>query len=77
VNPILLSGKANSVRYFRPIRLASECMICHGDPKRSEKLWDNTDGIDPTGHIMEGYAVNDLHGAFEVIQSMDESDARA
>jgi methyl-accepting chemotaxis protein len=73
----IFDEKTNSVRYFRPIRLASECMICHGDPKRSEKLWNNTDGMDPTGHMMEGYAVNDLHGAFEVIQSMDESDQRA
>jgi methyl-accepting chemotaxis protein len=74
---ILFDESTNSVRYFRPIRLASECLICHGDPKRSESLWGNTDGLDPIGYRMEGYAINDLHGAFEVIQSMDESDQRA
>jgi len=73
----IFDSKINSVRYFRPIRLENECMICHGDPKSSEKLWNNSDGMDPTGHAMEGYAINDLHGAFEVIQSMDESDSRA
>lgn len=73
----IFDAKANSVRYFRPIRLENECMICHGDPKRSQQLWNNSEGTDPTGHTMEGYAVNDLHGAFEVIQSLDASDARA
>jgi len=73
----IFDSKNNAVRYFRPIRLDSTCMICHGDPSQSKELWHNNRGVDPTGHMMEGYAENDLHGAFEVIQSMDKAEARA
>lgn len=66
----------NTLRYFRPIHLSSECMICHGDPKTSEVLWGNSTGIDATGFKMENLAEGDLHGAYEVIQSMDAADAR-
>ncbi|MEM9367125.1 MAG: methyl-accepting chemotaxis protein [Planctomycetota bacterium] len=67
----------NAIRYFSPIRLEQECMICHGDPKQSLALWGNSNGIDATGHKMEGYKIDDLHGAFEVIQSLDAADQRA
>ncbi|MEM9367098.1 MAG: methyl-accepting chemotaxis protein, partial [Planctomycetota bacterium] len=66
----------NSMHYLRPIRLTSECMMCHGDPATSLTLWGNSDGLDPTGHHMENLNVGDLHGAFEVIQSLDAADAR-
>ena len=29
----------NAVRYFRPIRLTQECLLCHGQPSRSAELW--------------------------------------
>ncbi len=66
----------NSLRYFRPIRLTEDCMLCHGDPATSAELWGNHDGLDPTGAKMENWKVGDVHGAFEVIQSLDEADAR-
>lgn len=65
----------NAIRFFKPIRLSSDCMICHGSPSQSQELWGNTEGIDITGFAMDGKKVGDLHGAFEVIQSMDRSDA--
>ncbi|MEM6980358.1 MAG: DUF3365 domain-containing protein, partial [Planctomycetota bacterium] len=68
---------ANSLHYLRPIRLSSECMMCHGDPATSTVLWGNDEGLDPTGFEMEHLAVGDLHGAFEVVQSLDAADARA
>lgn len=52
------------ILYFRPIKLTEECMYCHGDPK-GEK--------DPTGGIKEGWKVGEVHGAFEVISSLDEA----
>lgn len=67
----------NTIRYFRPIRLTKDCLICHGDPKTSQELWGTSDGTDGTGHKMENKKVGDLHGAFEVVQSLDEADARA
>jgi len=66
----------NAVRYFRPIRLTQECLLCHGDPARSKELWGNERGHDPTGVAMENWKEGEVHGAFEVIQSLDEADAR-
>jgi methyl-accepting chemotaxis protein len=67
----------NAIRYFRPIRLTQECLLCHGDPKDSAKYWGNDKGLDPTGARMEGWKVGEVHGAFEVVQSLHEADAQA
>jgi methyl-accepting chemotaxis protein len=64
----------NAVRYFRAVRLTKTCMLCHGDPATSQELWGNSNGIDPTGSKMENWQVGGLHGAFEVIQSLDQAD---
>lgn len=66
----------NALRFFRPVRLTQECLLCHGDPKNSEALWGRTDGRDPTGGPMENWKVGEVHGAFEVVQSLNEADAR-
>ncbi len=50
------------VRYFRPIHLTSECMLCHGSPAGS---------ADPIGGIREGWQVGEIHGAFEIISSLE------
>ena len=64
-----------AVRYFRPIRLTQECLLCHGDPATSTAQWGNDQGLDATGAKMEGWKVGEIHGAFEVVQSMDSADA--
>jgi methyl-accepting chemotaxis protein len=53
----------DEVRYFRPIKLTEECLFCHGDPKGK---------ADPTGGKLEGWKAGEIHGAFEIISSMDE-----
>ncbi|TWT92599.1 methyl-accepting chemotaxis protein [Neorhodopirellula pilleata] len=68
--------EAHSIRYFRPIRLTAECLMCHGSPDTSQELWGNDDGLDALGFPMENYAVGDLHGAFEVIQPTAAAEAR-
>ncbi len=65
----------NALRYFRPVRLGEQCLICHGDPKTSESLWGRTDGRDVLGYPMEGKRVGDLHGAFEIIAPLDQAEA--
>lgn len=65
----------NTIRYFQPVKLTESCMNCHGDPANSAELWGNSEGLDPTGVKMENWAVGEIHGAFEVIQSLDEADA--
>jgi len=50
------------IRYFKAIRLTKECLYCHGDPA-GEK--------DVTGGTKEGWKVGQVHGAFEIISSLD------
>ncbi len=71
-----IDKQRNAVRFFRPIKLGSQCLLCHGDPKNSVALWGNDQGMDPTGHKMENWPEGAVHGAFEIIQSLDASDAR-
>ena len=66
----------NAVRYFRPVKLTETCMMCHGDPATSMTVWGIPDGKDPTGAKMENWKVGEVHGAFEVIQKLDEADAK-
>lgn len=68
--------KVNAIRYFRPIKLTQECLLCHGDPKTSEELWGNDKGLDPTGVKMENWKAGEVHGAFEIIQSLNTADAK-
>jgi len=71
-----IDPQQNAVRYFRPIHLSETCMNCHGEPATSAALWGNAKGVDPTGGPMEGWKVGEIHGAFEVIQSLAPLDAR-
>jgi methyl-accepting chemotaxis protein len=72
----LIDEEMNAIRYFRPVILSETCLYCHGDPERSEELWNNSRGIDPTGGTMENWDVGEVHGAFEVISSLDPVDER-
>ena len=67
---------ANAVRYFRPVALTKTCMACHGDPAMSKKLWGNDNGEDLTGAKMENWSVGEIHGVFQVVQSLDEADSK-
>ncbi len=64
----------NAVRYFRPVRLSQTCLICHGNPEDSMKLWGNDQGKDITGAKMENWKSGEIHGAFEIIQSLEIAD---
>jgi methyl-accepting chemotaxis protein len=66
-----IDEKSNKLRYFRPIKLTEECLSCHGDPGLSRPLWKNDKGLDPTGTLMEGWKVGEVHGAFEVLMPLE------
>ena len=70
-----INDETNAVHFFLPVKLSNVCLNCHGDPKNSVALWGNDDGLDPTGGPMENWKVGEIHGAFEVIYSLDEADA--
>ncbi len=55
------------IRYFKAIRLTEECLYCHGGPAGSS---------DVTGGIKEGWKVNEIHGAFEIISSLGPAQKR-
>jgi len=71
-----IDAAKNAVRYFRPIKLTRECLLCHGEPATSVALWGNDRGLDCTGSKMENWREGEVHGAFEVVQSLTEADAR-
>jgi methyl-accepting chemotaxis protein len=73
----VVDRQTNTVRYFRPIRLTQDCLLCHGSPAQSQELWGNAEGEDPTGAHMEGWREGEVHGAFEIVKSLDEADAEA
>jgi methyl-accepting chemotaxis protein len=68
--------KTNAVRFFRPVKLTESCLYCHGEPSKSVAYWNNDRGLDPTGAKMEGWKVGEVHGAFEVIQSLNAADTK-
>ncbi|BCX87840.1 methyl-accepting chemotaxis protein [Methylomarinovum tepidoasis] len=70
---VVFDDEANAVRYFRPVRLEQQCMICHGDPATSQALWGRSDGRDILGYPMDGKRPGDLHGSFEIVASLDEA----
>ena len=73
----IVNHKENTVHYFRPVKLAESCLSCHGDPATSQEVWGNSDGIDVTGYAMENWEAGQMHGAFEVVQSLDEANEAA
>jgi methyl-accepting chemotaxis protein len=64
------------MRYFRPVILTQDCMACHGNPADSMKYWGNKNGLDPTGTKMENWNVGEIHGAFEIISSLKETEKK-
>jgi methyl-accepting chemotaxis protein len=62
--PNFVKVDGDKLRYFRPIRLSEDCLLCHGDPAGS---------LDPMGGIREGWKVGEVHGAFEVVASLKDA----
>ncbi len=52
-----LVNEQEMLRYAQPVRLTSDCLICHGDPAGQK---------DPFGYTKEGMKAGDLRGAFVV-----------
>ncbi len=65
-----IDDKSDNLRFFRPVKLTSECLNCHGNPANSMALWGNNEGLDATGAKMENWKEGEVHGAFEVIMPM-------
>lgn len=71
----VIDEASNAIRYFRPVRLSEQCLVCHGSPAQSEKYWGTTDGRDITGFLMENKREGDLYGAFEIVRPLDDMDS--
>ena len=59
--------ESDKIRFFRPIRLTKECLFCHGTPA-GEK--------DVIGGTKEGWKEGEIHGAFEVISSLEKANTQ-
>nr|WP_320012656.1 methyl-accepting chemotaxis protein [uncultured Desulfobulbus sp.] len=70
----VIDRNRQAVRYFLPIRLSNTCLMCHGDPDASLEIWGLANGQDPTGGTMEGWSKGEIHGAFEIIQSLEPAE---
>ena len=66
---------SNSVHYFRAVYLTETCLFCHVNPSNSAEYWGNSNGLDPTSAQMENWKVGEMHGAFEIIHSLNAADA--
>ncbi|MCP4756756.1 MAG: methyl-accepting chemotaxis protein [Proteobacteria bacterium] len=71
----VIDENINAIRYFLPVVLSDVCLNCHGDPSLSKTMWGRDDGKDPTGGTMENWHTGEIHGAFEVIQSLEVADS--
>ena len=60
----LIVRQKGAIHYFKPIALTAECLFCHGDPKGAR---------DPIGGVKEGWKEGEIHGAFEIIYSLDQA----
>lgn len=72
----IIDENQNAVRYFLSIKLTETCLMCHGDPASSKALWGTNDGKDPTGETMENWRAGEMHGAFEIVQSLTPADKK-
>jgi hypothetical protein len=61
---------AGEIVYARPIILAGDCLVCHGDPATSA----THNGRDMLGFQMEGWRAGDQHGMFLLRFKMDRID---
>ena len=62
--PEYIKSDGRSVYYFRPIKLTADCLYCHGEPAGT---------IDPVGGVKEGWKVGEVHGAFEIVSSLEDA----
>ena len=60
-----VAREKGQIRYFRPIRLTEDCMLCHGEPAGEP---------DPVGGVREGWKVGEIHGAFELVSSLRKAE---
>ena len=72
----IIDKEKNAIRYFLPIKLSETCLMCHGAPGRSNEIWGIPNGKDPTGGTMENWKTGEIHGAFEIIQSLGPADQK-
>ncbi len=65
------NSDTNKFSYYQTIKLSDQCLQCHGDPELSQKYWGNDQGLDPTGHKMEGYKAGIFYGAMRFTYDID------
>ncbi|MBF0622261.1 MAG: DUF3365 domain-containing protein [Magnetococcales bacterium] len=62
----IIDEEENVLRYMRPVVMKKECLYCHG----TEKDYPDGGGYDVLGIKMEGWALGEQRGAFEIISDL-------
>lgn len=57
----------DQIRYFRAIRLTRDCLFCHGSPAGE---------TDIVGGTKEGWKVGEMHGAFQIVSSLEAANQK-
>ena len=70
-----LNTDTNNLHYYRAVYLGETCLYCHGVAGSEYDIWGNN-GIDGTGHKMDGKQLGDMHGAFLIEMNLDQADAQ-
>ncbi|MDH4128500.1 MAG: methyl-accepting chemotaxis protein [Spirochaetota bacterium] len=68
-----INKESNTIDYYKAVRLDKICLLCHGDPNKSQEYWGNNQGKDPTGVKMEDWKEGEIHGAFKLTLSLDKT----
>jgi len=61
----LVVREEGQIRYFRSIRLSQDCLFCHGYPSGERDI---------SGGTKEGWEESEIHGAFQIIGSLEEAE---
>ncbi len=68
--PEVVLEDGENLRLYHPVKVTAECLYCHGDPARSQELWGNDRGLDPSGAVMDGWREGEIPAALELVQPL-------
>ncbi len=66
----------NLLLYTHFVKARKTCLDCHGDPRRSKKLWANQNSPKRLSGDLAGWAEGDVCGAYEVVAPLSDADKK-
>lgn len=66
----------NLFLYMRFVKARKTCLDCHGDPRKSKKLWANQNDRKELPEGLIGWSEGNVCGAYKVVASLSDSDRK-